>query len=261
MDVVEMNPWRRSRPLAVAHRGQSASVPDNTLESFARAIELGAEMIEGDVQMSRDGHLAMMHDATIERTTNGTGRVADLRWDELQRLDASGQFGAEFPGLRIPSLDAVLELADSKRVPVCVDVKAGSTVEAIATATAVADLIRRRAAADRVVLNSFHYDAFAAAKRVLPELQVVPDISSEVSDDPPATVRLARSLAALITMNHADLPTETVALLHDAGVAVWVWGVTGEASVARSVEQGVDGILGQDISTIVKVLDRLCPAR
>ena len=223
-------------------------------------------MIEGDVQMSRDGHLAMMHDLTIERTTNGTGRVADLRWGELQRLDAGGQFGAEFPGLRIPSLEAVLELADSKRVSVCVDVKAGRTVEAIATATAVAELIHRRAAADRVVLTTSHYDlttshydAFAAAKRVLPELQIAPEISSDVSDDAPATVRLAGSLAALITMHHADLPTETVALLHDAGVAVWVWGATGEASLARSVEQGVDGILGQDISTVVKVLDRLCP--
>ena len=72
------NPWRRSsRPLVIAHRGQSAQVPANTLESFARAIDLGAEVIEADVQMSRDGRLAMMH-GTLEQSTDGSGVAAGL---------------------------------------------------------------------------------------------------------------------------------------------------------------------------------------
>jgi glycerophosphoryl diester phosphodiesterase len=253
----EMNPWRRGwRPLVVAHRGQSAQVPENTLASFVRAIELGAEMIEGDVQLSNDGRLAMMH-GTLEQSTNGSGQAKDFSWDQLQRLDARSSFGPEFAGIRIPSLESVLDLASDMRVPVCVDMKGATVRDAVATALAVAALVRSRAAEDRTVLNCFHYDALRAARRVLPAIPVVPDITSEVSEDPIATVQLARSLEAPITMHHADIPTSTVSSLHEAGVAVWIWGVTDEASIARSVSQGVDGILSQDVTAVVKVLDRL----
>jgi glycerophosphoryl diester phosphodiesterase len=260
VDSREINPWRRQgwRPLVAAHRGQSAQVPENTLDSFARAIELGAEMIECDVQLSNDGRLVMMH-GTLEQSTNGSGHARDFSWDELQRLDAGGFFGPEFAGLRIPSLESVLELASDKGVPVCVDIKAATATDAIDTVRAVAELVGSRAVEDRTVLNSFHYDALRAARRVLPGIVVVPDVTPEVSEDPIAAVQLARSLEALITMHHHDIPTATVSALHDAGVAVWVWGVTDEASIARSVSQGVDAILSQDVAAVVEVLDRLRP--
>ena len=91
-----------ARPLVIAHRGQSAQGPENTLDSFARAIDLGAEVIEGDVQMSRDGRLAMMH-GTLENRQTEAGYAGDLTWDQLQRLDAGASFGPEFAGLRIPA--------------------------------------------------------------------------------------------------------------------------------------------------------------
>jgi glycerophosphoryl diester phosphodiesterase len=74
-----------------------------------------------------------------------------------------------------------------------------------------------------------------------------------------ATVELARGLGAPITMHEAAIPAATVSALQEAGVAVWVWGVTDEESIARGVSQGVDGILGKDIAALVKALDRLCP--
>src|SRR5882762_10388800 len=93
VDGPETNPWRRNwRPLVIAHRGQSVDVPENTLDSFARAVDLGAELIEGDVQSSRDGRLAMMH-GTLEQSTNGTGYAGDFTWEELQRLDAGSWLG------------------------------------------------------------------------------------------------------------------------------------------------------------------------
>jgi glycerophosphoryl diester phosphodiesterase len=259
VDGPDTNPWRRNwRPLVIAHRGQSAEVPENTLDSFARAIDLGAELIEGDVQLSRDGRLAMMH-GTLEQSTNGSGYAADFTWDELQQLDAGGSFGPEFAGLRIPSLEAVLELARDRDVPICIDVKGHTTSDATAAAVAVAELIRSRAEADRTLLNCFHYDAFPAARRILPGIDVVPDVTAEMSDDSIATVELARALGAPITMHHADTPTSTVSALHEAGVAVWVWGVKSEESIVRSVLQGVDGILSQDVAAVVEVVDRLRP--
>ncbi len=259
MNDPAINPWRRSsRPLVIAHRGQSAHVPENTLDSFARAIDLGAELIEGDVQMSRDGRLAMMH-GNLEQSTNGSGTAAEFTWDQLQRLDAGAWFGPEFAGLRIPSLEAVLDLASDRHVPVCIDVKGATSSDATAAAVAVAELIRSRGDADRTLINCFHYEAFPAARRILPGIDVVPDVTSELSTDPVATVELARALGAPVTMHHAAMPPSTVSALQAAGVAVWVWGVTDEESIARSVSQGVDGILSKDVAAVVKVLDRLRP--
>jgi glycerophosphoryl diester phosphodiesterase len=261
VDGPETNPWRRAwRPLVIAHRGQSAEVPENTLSSFTRAVELGAEIVEGDVQRSRDGRLVMMH-GTLEQSTNGNGVAGDFSWDELQGLDAGGWLGPAFAGLRIPSLEAVLDLAGDLGVQVCIDVKGATPDEAAATAVAVAELVRGRGrgATERMLLNSFHYAAFEAARHVLPDLEAIPDITAETSEDPGATVALARSLGARITMHHADMPGSTVAALHDAGIAVWVWSATGEAKLARSISDGVDGILGQDVGAVLDVVDRLRP--
>ena len=163
--------------------------------------------------------------------------------------------------MRIPSLEAVLDLASDRHVLVCIDVKGATPSDAAATAAAVAELIRSRAAEDRTLINCFHYEAFPAARRILPGIDVVPDVTEEMSTDPIATVELARALGVPITMHQAAMPAATVSALHEAGVAVWVWGVTDEESIARSVSHGVDGLLGQDVAAVVKVLDRLCPPR
>src|ERR1700752_3879311 len=102
--------------LVIAHRGNSAFFPENTLESFDQAVAIGADALEFDVRLSRDGRAVVIHDATLERTTNGAGEVAALTVDELQRLDAGYRFthdgGRTFPfrgrGLTIPTLEMVL---------------------------------------------------------------------------------------------------------------------------------------------------------
>ena len=95
----DANPWLRpTRPLIIAHRGHSVEAPENTTRAYRRAIELGAEMIEADVNISRDGRLVMMHDATLDRTTNGEGPVSSATWNELAELDAGRWFGKDFAG-------------------------------------------------------------------------------------------------------------------------------------------------------------------
>src|SRR5690348_1781996 len=87
---------RAGRPLICGHRGTRARAPENTLAGFALAATMGADLIELDVRLTSDGALAIIHDATVDRTTNGTGRVADLTWEGLQALDAGLWFGAAF---------------------------------------------------------------------------------------------------------------------------------------------------------------------
>ena len=105
------NPWLREyRPLSVAHRGHSIAYPENTLEAYRKAIELGVEMIECDVNITRDGKLVMIHDSMLDRTTTGSGLVSAATWEEIQGLDAGGKFKPEFAGARIPSTEETLLL-------------------------------------------------------------------------------------------------------------------------------------------------------
>jgi len=106
------NPWvGRERPLIIAHRGHSIAVPENTLEAYRRAIELGVEMIECDVNRTKDGELVMIHDWTLDRTTSGSGRVEDMTLSEIRDLDAGSSFDPSFAGLRVPTTAETLDLA------------------------------------------------------------------------------------------------------------------------------------------------------
>src|SRR4029077_5147965 len=96
-------------PLVIAHRGASGTCPENTLAGFRRAAELGAPMVELDVQLTRDGEGVVIHDVTLDRTTDGSGPVADHPRAEIERLDAGAWFGPTFRGERVPTLARVLD--------------------------------------------------------------------------------------------------------------------------------------------------------
>ncbi len=113
------------RIVAISHRGEHLHHPENTIPAFEEAIRVGADFIEVDVQTSADGKLVLSHDATVDRCTNGTGKVAAMTFDRLEALDAGVKSGAEFAGTRIPTFDQVLELAHGK-IGIYVDVKNAS---------------------------------------------------------------------------------------------------------------------------------------
>src|SRR5215207_10356651 len=128
--VMTTNTWlREQRPLAIAHRGHSIAYPENTLEAYRKAIELGVEMIECDVNITRDGKLVMMHDPTLDRTTTRSGNVGASTWEEIQRLDAGGKFKPEFAGVRIPSAEETLLLFKEAGIFCCVEVKGANSEE------------------------------------------------------------------------------------------------------------------------------------
>jgi len=99
------------RPRVIAHRGVALEAPENTLPAIAKAIELGCAMAEIDLRYTADGEIVLMHDATVERTTHGTGRVAEKTLSELRGLDAGARSGAAFRGTRIPTLREAVEMA------------------------------------------------------------------------------------------------------------------------------------------------------
>jgi glycerophosphoryl diester phosphodiesterase len=101
--------WESSVPLVIAHRGASAYAPENTIAAFRRAVEVGADAIELDARLSKDGVVLAMHDDTIDRTTDGNGRVRNYTFDELKNFDAGASFSPAFTGERVPSLERILQ--------------------------------------------------------------------------------------------------------------------------------------------------------
>jgi glycerophosphoryl diester phosphodiesterase len=259
---MSINRWRRNgRPLAAAHRGQSFAWPENTLRAYQAAVELGAELIECDVNITRDGVLVMVHDATLERTTNGHGPVGDVTWDELQRLDAGSKFRPDFAGARIPTTLETLRFFREAGLSGCFEVKGRDAVEAKRTASALAELMVQEKALEYAIMSSFDHEALALAKARVPELDLAPErLPEHGPPDAAAALRQAQALGATILQHrYTALTPEIMRTLHEHDVAVWAWPTDSEQSLVESVGLGVDGVIGDDIQMILAALDRLCP--
>ncbi len=113
--------------LVIAHRGASGNAPENTMAAFKKAVALGANFIETDLQLSRDARFVAIHDATVNRTTNGQGTVHDMTLTELRRLDAGSWFGSEFAGERIPTLEEILAFSRKNDVVFYLEIKPGGS--------------------------------------------------------------------------------------------------------------------------------------
>src|SRR5258708_47839 len=97
--------------VVISHRGEHLAHPENTLPAFQAAIDAKADYFELDVRTTSDGHLVLMHDATVDRTTNGHGAVRDMTFDQIRALDAGARFGPQFAGTKVPTFDEALQLA------------------------------------------------------------------------------------------------------------------------------------------------------
>lgn len=260
---MSQNPWLRSRrPLSVAHRGHSIAFPENTLTAYRRAIELGVEMIECDVNITQDGQLVMIHDATLDRTTNGRGRVSAATWDEIQRLDAGAKFKPEFAGERIPSTDETLRLFKEAGITSCFEVKGADVEEAKRIAVALLALFQKHDLLGTAFMSSYKHAALQLAKAQCAELLLAPErLPDDAPADPPEAVRQAQLFAAPVLQHqYTVLTPEVVQALHAQDIAVWSWSTTDEPSLVFSIEIGADAVMGDDVELMLQVLNRMRPA-
>jgi len=143
-----------SHVLNLGHRGAREVAPENTLASFLKAIELGADGVELDVMLSRDGQVVVIHDSSVDRTTDGTGRVNELSLAELKALDAGSWFSGEYAGERIPTLDEVMDALPSESV-INIELKSLSPFDH-KLVTSVGRIVERHGRRDRVIISSFN---------------------------------------------------------------------------------------------------------
>lgn len=229
-----------THPFIWAHRGASSHAPENTLAAFAAAVASGADGLELDIHLSRDGVPVVIHDETLERTTDGCGAVTGMTLQQLQQLDAGSWFSVAFAGESIPTLEAVLDVfAGQLRLNLELkEFRAGMTV---------LELLRQYPAAD-IVVSSFDCD-------LLTRLRTMDDnVSLAVLFDFGLwrrAVKIAKDLSACAfhPCSH-KVNRPMVYACTQAGIAVSVWTVD-DVSVARSlIRAGVSGFFTNDPSTL-----------
>jgi len=224
--------------LNIAHRGASALAPENTIAAFERAVELGADVIELDLHMSRDGELVVIHDDTLDRTTDGRGVVHELNLKDLKRLDAGRWFGKEFAGERIPTLTEVLQRFAGK-VPLALEVKAGSAFFP-GIEEKVISALRRHSAIGQAAVASFDHYALQRLKEIEPTLRT----AALLVGRPVSLSALAGPAKADGLALEASFVTKTeVEACRAAGLQLVVWVVNDPAQMRHFIRLGVDGII------------------
>lgn len=233
----------------MAHRGASRYAPENTLAAFRLALEHRAPAVECDVQRTKDGHLVIIHDQTVNRTTDGGGPVADYTLDDLRRLDAGGWFAPEFAGERIPLLEEVLAVVRGRAL-LKLEIKNGPAFyEGIERQ--ILDALRRYEVEDDVLLISFDHPSVRTVRSLSPRVATGVLYAARLIDGP-AAARAAGADALCIQWGFAT--EDVVAQAHAAGLGVFVWTVDEEEAVRRCLAGGVDGITSNDTRLLGRML-------
>lgn len=232
----------------VGHRGASGHAPENTMASFHRAVALGADFVELDVHLSRDGALVVIHDFSVGRTTNGSGAVRDLTVAELRALDAGGWYGPAFAGERIPTLDEVLGWA-SGQVRLVIEIKNGPFYYEGIEERLVAAL-RAHSMAQSALVISFDHPSVRRVK----ELDAAIATGILYVARPVDAVTLAHAAGASVLLPHwAFVTAQEVEAAHGAGLAVCPWVVDEVTQMEMVLGMGVDG-LGTNFPDRVRTL-------
>ena len=236
-------------PPVVGHRGAAAGAPENTLESLRLAADQGARMVEFDVKLTADGAAILMHDETLERTTNGRGPVAETPLAEIRALDAGTWFGPGWHGVRVPTLEEAIETLDEQRLAANIEIKPCPGREA-ETAAVVAGILRRQWPRGRQwpLLSSFARESLATARDAAPEIPRGLLLWGKPADWSIA----ARSLGcASVHCAVEDLTPEWAAEIGRLGCGLAVYTVNDPAVASRLRGWGVESVITDDPKALV----------
>src|SRR5271157_1482269 len=240
-------------PILFAHRGVSALAPENTLASFNRALADGAEAIELDVKLTADGKVVVLHDQTVNRTTNGQGDVGKLSLAEVQRLDAGSRFSPEFAGERIPTLDEVFT-SIGKKLFINIEITNYAT-PTDALPIHVSELVRRYQLEDWVMFSSFNALNLIRLRGLLPQIPVG-ILAEKGSHGSLARSFVGRMVApVMVHPYYSDVDGAFILRQHAIKRRVHVWTVNDPVEMRHLFRLQVDGIFTDDPNLASKILE------
>jgi glycerophosphoryl diester phosphodiesterase len=236
-----------------AHRGGAGLAPENTLAAFRKALELGVDALELDLHVTRDGVVVVIHDETLDRTTDGRGDVGDLSLEAVKRSDAGGKFAPAFRGERVPTLREVIDLVKAGgngRVRLDLELKyyqdrPGKPED---FEERVLEILRGTGFAERVNFISFHHPSLTKAKALEPKIRT--GLLAGGRTPPPDPVVLVRQFRAdYYSPSFRHVTSDAVAALHQAGIPIVPWTVNEETEMRRLMALGIGALAGDGIAT------------
>jgi glycerophosphoryl diester phosphodiesterase len=243
--VTAKSEWKL--PRLIAHRGASIEAPENTLAAIARAADRGAGCVELDVAISADGVPVILHDDTLDRTTDGTGPVVDQPYPALADLDAGSWFSTDFKGEPLPTLAAEAALILDRRIALNLEIKPPPGHDRQTAERTIAILSACWPSYGNLLLSSFSVEALEVARNLAPHWP-----RGLITGPPPANWRDIMSSLECASL-HCDAPSVTpslVAEVHEAGYRLLVWTVNHVERARKLFALGVDGIITDDPATL-----------
>ncbi|HSC34651.1 MAG TPA: glycerophosphodiester phosphodiesterase family protein [Thermodesulfobacteriota bacterium] len=221
---------------AVSHRGAAGVAPENTLSAVKAGVSAGAPFIEIDVRLTSDGVPVLMHDDTLDRTTDGAGRVRERSWEYVRNLDAGGRFSDEFKGETVPHLGAVLEYMKGTSSTLVIEVKSPDDYPGVGDV--LADYLRKYGMEKRVVVVSFDAGWVEESGRLMPGVALGALYVYPLGVPPSDSVKYVSVFWPAYVLD------PSLALrLKRAGYTVWAWNIDNPCIARFLAWQGVDGIV------------------
>lgn len=228
-----------SFPMVIAHRGASSIAPENTLPAFKKAIEMGCDGIELDVHPSKDGYVMVIHDAILDRTTNGSGFVNNHTLAQLKTLDASKPFLRQFLGTKIPTLEEVFNLVIPTNIKVTIELK-GNYAD---LPDKVVALIKKHNLKDRVTISSYNHEYLKHIKNTTPDILTEVDYYVVFED----IIKFAHKLKVDILCGEYKyverMSRLNIKRIKRNNLKLIAYTVDNQEIMAKLISKGVDGIV------------------
>jgi glycerophosphoryl diester phosphodiesterase len=240
------------KPLIIAHRGACSYSPENTMSAFSLALEQNADGIELDAKLSRDDQVVVIHDQTVDRTTNGTGKVRDLTLSELQKLDAGSRFSNEFKGEKIPSLEEVLR-GFGTRFLINIEFT-NYTTPGDLLPEKVAGLIEKTGVKENIIFSTFHPGVLRRIMALMPEVPA--GLLTGEGWLQWGNSFIGNWLSPRLIHPHFSRTTrDFIIRAHRQCRKVNTWTVDDPKEIARLIKDDVDGIITDDPNLGVRIRD------
>lgn len=235
--------------LIFAHRGYSAVNPENTMKAFLEAKKAGADGLELDVQMTKDGELVVIHDEKVDRTTDGIGFIKDLTYNEIKKLDAGYKFKKWYKKHPIPSLKEVVEWLTTNKLICNIELK-NTLIPYEGMEEKVIDLVRRYGLSDRIIISSFNHYSLVYSYKIAPEIEIAP-LCSECIYKP---WLYAKSIhAKSIHPKYFPALDEVIIETMKNGIAVRPYTINKESHMKRLFSIGCSAIITDEPAKALKI--------
>lgn len=222
-------------PGIISHRGAAGLTPENTLAAIREGINHNADFIEVDVQRSADGVLILMHDQTVDRTTDGHGKIGKLTWDEISKLDAGSHFSKEYAGETVPLLNAAIKMLEGSSTNLIMEVKRPHLYPGIEEQ--IAETIQNFESQDRITIVSFDYEWLKKFNMLMPNVSI-----GLLSLYPINIPKIAKNQSVDVYWSSVILDPTLIRRLHNQGYQVWIWTIDNPQIIRLLIWLGVDGI-------------------